>query len=142
MTAGLTKNENVGSVPGKPEQEGSTLRPMISAGSGTICFQDLTFRRFFESKKRSVAKDEPMAITKKVLQRIKVKSSVKLEPGLIESIKKALGEKLSVEIIVEEEIDSKILGGIIIEVDDIVIDGSAASGLKKLKEHLLTSKVI
>ncbi len=75
-------------------------------------------------------------------KRIKVISSIQLESGLIESIKKALGEKLGVDIIVDEEVNSSILGGIIIEVDDIVIDGSITSNLKNMKERLLTRKVM
>ena len=75
-------------------------------------------------------------------KRVKVISSIKLDDSLIDSIKKALGQKLGVDIIVDEEINSSILGGMVIEVDDIVIDGSITSNLKNLKERLLTRKVM
>ncbi len=75
-------------------------------------------------------------------KRVKVISSIKLEANLIESIKNALGQKLGVDIIVDEEVNSSILGGMIIEVDDIVIDGSITSNLRNMKEKLLTRKVM
>ncbi len=75
-------------------------------------------------------------------RRVALISAIKLEVAQIESIKNALSQKLGVDIVVEERIENAIMGGIIIEIDDIVIDGSIAGNLGRMKEGLLTSKVM
>ncbi len=75
-------------------------------------------------------------------QRVKVKSSVKLEDNTLKLIKSTITEKLGKEIIVDEEVDEAIIGGVIIEIDDRVIDGSIANNLKNMRDRLLKSKVV
>ncbi|MFA5518277.1 MAG: ATP synthase F1 subunit delta [Spirochaetota bacterium] len=74
-------------------------------------------------------------------ERITVISQASLEESLIASIKSQIGEKLKKEIIVTEKVDESILGGIIIKIGDLVIDGSLSKGLKNIKSNLLNSKV-
>jgi len=50
-------------------------------------------------------------------------------------------KKLGKEIIITEQVDESILGGIIIKINDLVIDGSLAKGLKNIRRNLLNSKV-
>jgi F-type H+-transporting ATPase subunit delta len=73
--------------------------------------------------------------------RVDVVSTVKLESATLDKIIGELKKKYNKDIIVSEKIDEKILGGIIIEIGDLVIDGSLASNLKKIKYNLLNSKV-
>ncbi len=74
-------------------------------------------------------------------ERITIITQASLDESLIASIKSQIGEKLNKEIIVTEKVDESILGGIIIKIGDLVIDGSLSKGLKNIKRNLLNSKV-
>ena len=74
-------------------------------------------------------------------QRITVVSQSGLDSSLLDSIKSEVGKKFGKEIIITEQVDESILGGIIIKVGDLVIDGSLAKGLKNIRRNLLNSKV-
>ncbi len=74
-------------------------------------------------------------------QRITVITQSNLDASLLNKIKADVGVKLGKEVIVKEEVDESILGGIIIKIGDLVIDGSLAKGLKNIRSNLLNSKV-
>ncbi len=66
-----------------------------------------------------------------------VVSREKLNSDMIEKLKNYIKEKYSAkEVIVNNIIDEKIQGGLIIRVGDEVLDGSVANQLKKLKNIL------
>ncbi|HPB82307.1 MAG TPA: ATP synthase F1 subunit delta [Spirochaetota bacterium] len=73
--------------------------------------------------------------------RVKIITSAKLEQSLTEKVVQALREKYNKEIILDEEINESILGGIIIKIGDLIIDGSLAKDLKNIRQKLLISKV-
>ncbi|MDR3237005.1 MAG: F0F1 ATP synthase subunit delta, partial [Spirochaetia bacterium] len=52
-----------------------------------------------------------------------------------------LKKKFNKDVIINEKTDKNILGGIIIKAGDLVIDGSLAENLKKIRYSLLNSKV-
>ena len=64
-----------------------------------------------------------------------------LDKNTLKKIQDNLKDKLKKDIIIIEEIDESILGGIIIKIDDLVIDGSLAKDLKNIRNDLLNSKV-
>lgn len=74
-------------------------------------------------------------------QRATVITSEKLNPQMREKITETLKSKFRKEIILDEIIDQKIIGGIVIRVGDLIIDASLAKDLKNIKEKLLISKV-
>ena len=74
-------------------------------------------------------------------QRITVISQSSLDSSLLDKIKSEVGKKFGKEVIITEQVDASILGGIIIKIGDIVIDGSLAKGLKNIRSNLLNSKV-
>jgi F-type H+-transporting ATPase subunit delta len=74
-------------------------------------------------------------------QRITVITQSNLNATLLDKIKLEVGKKLNKEIIITEQVDESILGGIIIKIGDLVIDGSLAKGLKNIRRNLLNSKV-
>lgn len=74
-------------------------------------------------------------------KKVTIVSCEKLDESSIENIKAKLKNKLNKDIIINEKIDETILGGIIIKVDDLVIDGSLSKGLKNIRKNLLNSKV-
>lgn len=74
-------------------------------------------------------------------QRIKVISSVKLDANVLKQIESSIGNHLKKSIIIEEEIDEFILGGVIIKIDDLLIDGSLAKDLNLMRAKLIETKV-
>jgi F-type H+-transporting ATPase subunit delta len=74
-------------------------------------------------------------------QRITVITQSNLDSSLLDKIKADVGVKFGKEIILTEQVDESILGGIIIKIGDLVIDGSLAKGLKNIRRNLLNSKV-
>lgn len=74
-------------------------------------------------------------------QRVTIVSQTKCESSILDKIISVLKDKLKKDIIITEEVDDSILGGIIIKIGDLVIDGSLAKDLKKIKTNLLNSKV-
>ena len=74
-------------------------------------------------------------------QRVTIISRSGLDTKILDSISSVLKNKLKKEIILKEETKESLLGGIIIKIDDVVIDGSLAKDLKKIRTNLLNSKV-
>jgi len=74
-------------------------------------------------------------------QRVTIISSIKLDESILERIKDAVAKTLAKNIIIDELIDELILGGIIIKIGDLVIDGSLAKDLQNMKKKLLYCKV-
>ena len=58
-----------------------------------------------------------------------VVSVSKLEPQVLENIKRVLKNKFNKDVIVDEKTDDGILGGVIIKIGDLVIDGSLFENL-------------
>jgi F-type H+-transporting ATPase subunit delta len=73
--------------------------------------------------------------------KVDVVSVSKLDSGTLENIKSALKKKFNKDVVINEKTDKNILGGIIIKAGDLVIDGSLAENLKKIRYSLLNSKV-
>ena len=74
-------------------------------------------------------------------QRVTIITSFDLDSTLKNKLAAKLKDVFKKEIILKEEIDPGILGGIIIRVGDTVIDGSLAKDLRNIKNDLLNSKV-
>ncbi len=73
--------------------------------------------------------------------RVSLVSSDNMDDGSINKIKETLKQKYGKEIILDMTIDKSILGGIIIKVGDLIIDGSLAKDLNNIREQLLFSKI-
>jgi F-type H+-transporting ATPase subunit delta len=74
-------------------------------------------------------------------QRVVVVTSKKLEEGTLEELRDLLKDKYKKDVILLEEIDESILGGIILKIGDLIIDGSLANDLKNIERNLLYRKV-
>jgi F-type H+-transporting ATPase subunit delta len=74
-------------------------------------------------------------------QKVTIVTSVGLDDAMKNKMTARLTDVFKKEIIVKEEINASILGGIIIKVGDTVIDGSLLKDLKNIKNNLLNSKV-
>ena len=74
-------------------------------------------------------------------QKVKVITSVKLDADVLKGIEKSISEKLKKQAVIEEIVDESILGGIVIRIDDTLIDGSVAKDLNSLRAKLIETKV-
>jgi len=73
-------------------------------------------------------------------QRMTVISSSGLDAGLLENLKSVFKEKLKKNILIFNEIDSSILGGIIVKTGDLIMDGSLAKDLRQISSKLIKSE--
>jgi F-type H+-transporting ATPase subunit delta len=73
--------------------------------------------------------------------RVTVVSSAKLDQGLVEKLRSALADKYKKSIILNEAIDESILGGIVLRIGDVIVDGSLIKDLKNIRYNLINCKV-
>lgn len=64
-------------------------------------------------------------------------TAVPLSPKLTESLRRRMGEVLGETVDLQTQVDPAILGGIVVQVDSTVYDGSLRAQLRNLREHLL-----
>ena len=67
---------------------------------------------------------------------VKVTSALPLESQQVESIRHELATKLSKEVLVDTAVDAALLGGMIMQIEDQVIDGSLRGRLEALRLSL------
>ncbi len=77
------------------------------------------------------------------LGRVRVQVTVQgdLEEASKEPLKKALEKLSQQQVILEVKTDPQILGGMIIQMKDLVLNGSAKSNLERIKEKMLQASV-
>jgi F-type H+-transporting ATPase subunit delta len=66
-----------------------------------------------------------------------VRTAVPLSPDLQEGLRRRLAQVLGRTVLLEPHVDPAILGGIVVQVDSTVYDGSLRTQLKQLRERLL-----
>ena len=69
-------------------------------------------------------------------QRVEVTSAVPLEPAELDRITKFVSGLLSKEVVVTTQVDESILGGLVIQIGDRLLDGSTQSRLNALRNQL------
>ena len=69
-------------------------------------------------------------------QRVEVTSAVSLDPAEVERISRFVSELIQMEVVVSTEVDETILGGVIIQVGDQLLDGSVRSRLEGLRRQV------
>ena len=69
-------------------------------------------------------------------QRVQVTSAVPLEPGELERVTQFLSSLVSKEIVVGTDVDESILGGVVIQIGDRLLDGSTRSRLDALRNRM------
>ena len=68
--------------------------------------------------------------------RVKVRAAVPLEAAQAEGLKAALKQRFGRDIELHSEIDTRLIGGAVIDAGDVVIDGSLKSKLARLQSAL------
>ena len=73
-------------------------------------------------------------------QRVELTTAVPLEPAEVERITNFVSGLIGREVVVTPRVDESILGGLIIQIGDRLLDGSAQSRLNALREQLGASR--
>jgi F-type H+-transporting ATPase subunit delta len=68
---------------------------------------------------------------------VTVTAATAVEPAIAEQIKKALQQKLGRAVELSLAVDASLIGGAIIQADDMVIDGSVRTRLQRLTEKIV-----
>lgn len=66
-----------------------------------------------------------------------VTTAAPLGPDLMETLRHRMGQVLGKGVLLESRVDPAILGGIVVQVDSTVYDGSLKTQLRQLRAHLL-----
>ncbi len=69
-------------------------------------------------------------------QRVEVTSAIPLDAAELERISRFVSELIQKEVVVSTEVDESILGGVIIQVGDQLLDGSVRSKLEGLRRQV------
>ena len=69
-------------------------------------------------------------------QRVEVTSAVTLDAGEVERISRFVSELIQKEVVISTEVDGTILGGVIIQIGDQLLDGSVRSRLEGLRRQV------
>jgi F-type H+-transporting ATPase subunit delta len=73
--------------------------------------------------------------------RVSMTTSMSLDDALRAKTVQMLSKKFGKSVILEEKVDSSIIGGMVIRAGDTVIDGSVATRIRRMKEKLLLSTI-
>ena len=67
-------------------------------------------------------------------QRVEVTAAVELDQTALDRITDLVGRMVGKEVVVTANVDESILGGLIIQIGDQLLDGSASSALERLRQ--------
>ena len=69
-------------------------------------------------------------------QEVVVETAIPLTDELKADIKQRIGEQIAKEVILIEELRPELIGGVVIRVGDVQVDGSVASGIRTMRRQL------
>ena len=73
--------------------------------------------------------------------RVKVRSAAPLESAVAERLRQRLGQWTGKRVEMELEVDPSLMGGVVVRMGDIVMDGSVAGRLERLRGHLRAADI-
>ena len=73
----------------------------------------------------------------KNLKTAKIDTAFELNPDQLDAIKLVLEKRFNKKIEIEQNLDSTLLAGAVVRIDDLVIDGSLKEQLRKLESQLI-----
>jgi F-type H+-transporting ATPase subunit delta len=69
--------------------------------------------------------------------RAKVTSAEQLAPAALERVRRSLEQRTGKKVIVEAAVDAALIGGVVAQVGDLVLDGSVRTQLADLRQKLV-----
>lgn len=124
----------------KGDQKKNVLNALFGAKVSPLFskFLDLLIKNGREDKLAAIClKFEEDVLSYKGIVKAKVSTAVALSDAHKESLVKRLAEQLGKEIILEEVVDSSLLGGAKIEVSGYMLDTTIAGKLRSMKHQLV-----
>lgn len=110
---------------------------------GKVHVATLAFLRLLIDKRREESLDaipvELHILIDKAANRMRALATFAVEPtddevaGIVASLKQRTGKDVTVTV----KVDKAILGGVLVRLDDLVLDGSIRGSLEKIREHML-----
>ena len=76
------------------------------------------------------------------IERAKVTTAVDMSGEQMEELKSHLSRLARKEVLVEPVVDDEIIGGVIVEIRDYVLDGSLKKEIRDIKERLRNARVV
>ena len=67
-------------------------------------------------------------------QRAEVTTAVELQPAELERITEFVAQVVGREVVITARVDESILGGLIVQIGDQLLDGSSAAGLERMRQ--------
>ncbi len=108
-----------------------------------IGFIEIIIRKRREEHLHQIAlKFEDLYLEYKNIRKVKVISAIPLTEALRQEIKQMLEKQTKGEVIMEEEIQPSIIGGLIIKLDDQIFDDSIHRKLEDLRKEFNTNNYI
>lgn len=109
----------------------------------TMGFVEIVIRKKRESHLHQIAlKFEDLYLEYKNIKKALVISAVPLTENLRKEIKQMLEEETKGKIVMEEKVKPEIIGGLIIQMDDLLFNDSIHHKLEKLRKEFKTNKYI
>jgi F-type H+-transporting ATPase subunit delta len=134
--------DDVGSVLANTRVDERVKQQLVDAGLNDLPPLALNFARLLVTKKRSelagevASAFERLAEERRGIVRARATSAVQLADSEREAISRRLATMTGREVILETEVDESILGGLVVQVGDRLIDGSTRSRLEALRARL------
>ena len=75
-------------------------------------------------------------------RRVSVQTALEPEQSLVESMKKTLSGYFGTDVVLELKVNPEIIGGLVIQSDDLLIDTSVKQGLENMRRALLKRKLV
>ena len=114
------------------------ILPRLGASTEVRRFVLLLLDRGRLAQLPRIAKDYERLTDERLGQvRGRVVSATPLEPAALDQIRLALENRMGKKVLLESSIDPEILGGVIAQVGDLVLDGSLRNRLDNLSRKLL-----
>jgi len=66
-----------------------------------------------------------------------VESPAELDAAAVEEIRKRLGEATGKEVVLELSVDASLIGGLVVRIDNTILDGSVRTQLDLMRERIL-----
>ena len=104
---------------------------------------DMNFVRTLLEKGRLPAMPQILALYDELAEeaqnrlRVRVKSAFPLSPALQEEVRQRFARYTSKDIVIDQEIDPALIGGIVAQMGSLVLDGSIRNELLRLKHELV-----
>lgn len=127
-----------------PEDKKSTLKKIFAdqINKDVLNFLFILIDKRREFFLESIIKEfNTLADDAESILHVEVTSAVKLNDSILDKLKEKLDSLLDYNIQIKNNVDEEIIAGIVLKIEDYIIDGSLRNGLSSLEQKLKTIPV-